>query len=94
MVVGAFLDGAGRPTTANVAGLFEPAFPALWQSIVLSAVTAVAGAVIGAVLAYAVAPAAGRHPQALRHLAVRVLAQFGGVALAFAFMASFGGPAC
>ena len=93
VVVGAFLDGAGRPTTANVAGLFEPAFTkALWQSIVLSAVTAVAGAAIGAVLAYAVST--GRPDGILKRFVTSlcgVLAQFGGVALAFAFMASFGG---
>ncbi len=93
VVVGAFLDGAGRPTTANVAGLFEPACPkALWQSNVLSAVTAVAGAAIGAVLAYAVST--GRPDGILKRFVTSlcgVLAQFGGVALAFAFMASFGG---
>jgi putative spermidine/putrescine transport system permease protein len=60
-------------------------------SLELSAVTAVAGAVLGAVLAYAVA--SGNPDGAVRRVylaASGVLAQFGGVTLAFAFLAAIG----
>jgi putative spermidine/putrescine transport system permease protein len=64
---------------------------ALRNSVVLSAVTAVGGAVLGGVLAYAVSTARGSSVTK-RFIAslCGVLAQFGGVALAFAFIASFG----
>ena len=91
VVVGAFLSG-GRPTLGNVRALTEPAVIAATQhSIILSAVTALAGAVIGGLLAYAVATA--HVDSVLRRFVASlcgVLAQFGGVALAFAFLASFG----
>jgi putative spermidine/putrescine transport system permease protein len=91
VVIGAFVSG-GRPTLANLRALGEPAVTsALWHSLVLSAVTAVAGAVLGALLAYAVstAPPNGVTKRFVTSLC-GVLAQFGGVALAFAFLASFG----
>jgi len=59
--------------------------------VVLSAASAVLGAVLGAVLAYAVAT--GNPNGVLRRLvtsACGVLAQFGGVTLAFAFLATIG----
>ena len=93
VVVGAFLGPTGRPTTSNVAALTDPDFlKALRQSLLLSAVTAVAGALLGAVLAYAVSTA--KPGGTLRRFVTSlcgVLAQFGGVALAFAFMATFFG---
>lgn len=61
------------------------------RSLELSAVTAVVGAVLGAVLAWAVV--AGRPDGLLRRTvtaAAGVLAQFGGVTLAFAFLATVG----
>ncbi|TQJ51818.1 ABC transporter permease subunit [Phycicoccus sp. SLBN-51] len=91
VVIGAFLSG-GRPTLGNVRALTQPAvISATQHSVVLSAVTALGGAVIGAVLAYAVSTA--RVDGVLRRFVASlcgVLAQFGGVALAFAFLASFG----
>lgn len=93
VVVGAFLGPEGGFTTANLSALTEPNFvTALIQSLVLSAVTAVLGAVIGGVLAYAVST--GRPDGVLKRFVTSlcgVLAQFGGVALAFAFMATFVG---
>jgi putative spermidine/putrescine transport system permease protein len=92
VVVGAFLTRARTFTLANVEALGEPSFTtALRNSVVLSAVTALAGAATGAVLAYAVSTARrggvlGRFVTSL----CGVLAQFGGVALAFAFLATFG----
>jgi len=95
VVVGAFIatgpDGQGGLSLANVKALAEPAVTsALWHSLVLSAVTAVGGAVIGAFLAYAVSTA--NVDGVLRRFTTSlcgVLAQFGGVALAFAFLATF-----
>ncbi|MFL6176192.1 MAG: ABC transporter permease, partial [Ornithinibacter sp.] len=55
VLLGAFLDGSGGFTLANVQALTSPAvLRALRNSVVLSAVTAFAGAVIGGILAYAV----------------------------------------
>jgi putative spermidine/putrescine transport system permease protein len=92
VVIGAFLDGDNRPTLGNVDGLTQPAvIRGLTQSLVLSAVTSVVGAVVGAVLAYAVSTArAGSATKRFFTSLCGVLAQFGGVALAFAFIASFG----
>lgn len=91
VVVGAFLSD-GTFSLGNITALSSPAFgTAMRNSLVLSAVTALAGGIIGAVLAYAVSTAA---PDGLLKRFVSslsgVLAQFGGVALAFAFLAAFG----
>jgi putative spermidine/putrescine transport system permease protein len=92
VVIGAFLDGSNRPTLANVEALTQPAVVrGLVQSVILSAVTALAGAVLGGLLAYAVSTA--KPTSATKRFVTAlcgVLAQFGGVALAFAFVASFG----
>jgi len=92
VAVGAFTT-AGRPSLANVAGLADGAIlNSLWNSIVLSAVTALIGGVVGALLAYAVVT--GRPDGLLRRLVTSicgVLAQFGGVTLAFAFIATISG---
>jgi putative spermidine/putrescine transport system permease protein len=91
VVIGAFVSG-GSATLGNIRALGQPAVTsALWHSIVISAVTAVGGAVIGAVLAYAVSTA--RLDGVLKRFVTSlcgVLAQFGGVTLAFAFLATFG----
>lgn len=91
VVIGAFTGDTGV-TLGNVEALAEPAvLAALQHSVVLSAVTAAGGAVIGAVLAYAVST--GRGGGVMTRFVTSlcgVLAQFGGVALAFAFLASFG----
>ncbi len=91
VVVGAFLDGSNRPTLGNVSGLTQPAVVrGLTQSLILSAVTALGGAVLGGLLAYAVSTARpGSVTKRFVTSVCGVLAQFGGVALAFAFMASF-----
>ena len=69
----------------------DTALTALGRSVVLSASTAVIGAVLGAVLAYLVS--SSPRDSALRRVVISVcsvLAQFGGVALAFAFLATIG----
>jgi putative spermidine/putrescine transport system permease protein len=92
VVVGAVLDGNGRPTLGNLSALAQPQIvSAFFHSTVLSAVTAVLGAVFGALLTYAVSTA--RAGGLLRRLVTSlcgVLAQFGGVTLAFAFVATVG----
>ncbi len=93
VVVGAFV-GDGGFTLDNITALggSQSAFlTAMGHSIVVSAVSAVVGGIVGGVLAYAVSTA---KPGGVLRRAVTslcgVLAQFGGVALAFAFLASFG----
>ncbi|MEW6223866.1 MAG: ABC transporter permease subunit [Chloroflexota bacterium] len=93
VAVGAFQDDQGAPSLSNVAAVVtEQAFiDAFVRSIQLSVVTALAGAVLGGLLAWAVA--SGSAEGQLRHVVVAasgVLAQFGGVMLAFAFLATFG----
>jgi putative spermidine/putrescine transport system permease protein len=92
VVVGSFLDGNNHPTLGNLSALAQPQIiSAFVHSIVLSAITAVLGSAIGALLAYAVSTA--RPGGVLRRVvtsACGVLAQFGGVTLAFAFVATVG----
>ena len=82
----------GRPTLANVSALANGYIvDAFARSVLLSAVTAVLGAVFGALLAYALVTA--KEGGLLRRVvtaASGVLAQFGGVTLAFAFIATIG----
>jgi len=91
VVIGAFA-GDGGFTWSNIAALTDSyILDAFGRSILLSAVTAVIGAVLGALLAYALVTAGP--DGVLRRVvtaAAGVLAQFGGVTLAFAFMATIG----
>lgn len=91
VVVGAFQD-QGRFSFVNIQTLFgATALSALWKSVVLSGSTAVIGAVLGALLSYLVvtAPATSLFRRTVTS-ACGVLAQFGGVTLAFAFIATLG----
>ncbi|MGH3566485.1 MAG: ABC transporter permease [Pseudonocardia sp.] len=93
VVSGALSDPDGNPTLDNViASITEPQYRAAFiSSLLLSAVTAVVGAVFGAFLAQAVLIGPDRSP--LRRIvstASGVLAYFGGVPLAFAFIAALG----
>jgi putative spermidine/putrescine transport system permease protein len=92
VAVGAVTDDDGRFTLANLAGLADGYLvDAFRRSIVLSASTAAIGAVGGAVLAYALSTAApGGLLRRVVTAASGVLAQFGGVTLAFAFIATIG----
>ncbi|MFG1606881.1 ABC transporter permease [Actinoplanes sp. NPDC049265] len=92
VVIGAFAGDSGGVTTANVRALTQDyVLDAFGRSILLSASTALIGAVLGALLAYALVTA---KPGGLLRRAVTaacgVLAQFGGVTLAFAFVATIG----
>src|SRR4051794_21761997 len=76
----------------RIAALFsDTALSALWKSVLLSASTAIIGAVLGAVLAWLIV--SSPPTSVLRRTVISlcsVLAQFGGVALAFAFLATIG----
>ncbi|WP_097321486.1 ABC transporter permease [Paractinoplanes atraurantiacus] len=92
VVIGAFASNDGGATGENIKALGnEYILDAFGRSIALSAMSALVGAVLGAVLAYALATA--RPDGVLRRVvtaAAGVLAQFGGVTLAFAFLATIG----
>lgn len=90
IVMAFFADGSF--TLDRIAALFSgTALTALGKSIALSASTALIGAVLGAVLAWLIVSSP---PTSMLRRAVlalcSVLAQFGGVALAFAFLATIG----
>lgn len=93
VVTGAFLDGDGGFTLGNLEALTsEGARTALVNSLILAGSTAVIGAVLGGVLAYLVISLG--EDSILRRATLSVcgvLAQFGGVTLAFAFIALIGG---
>ncbi|AFM19770.1 ABC-type uncharacterized transport system, permease component [Mycolicibacterium chubuense NBB4] len=91
VVVGSvYVDGVF--SLDRIAALFTgTALSALRNSVLLSAATALLGAVFGAVLAWLIvsSPPASMVRRAVLSLC-SVLAQFGGVALAFAFLATVG----
>lgn len=90
--MGAFQDEAGGLTLGNLDALTsEAALTALRGSLVLSATTAVIGALLGALLAYLVVSLPTSSLLRRTTLAISgVLAQFGGVVLAFAWIATIG----
>jgi putative spermidine/putrescine transport system permease protein len=92
VVLGAFEDPEGGLTLANLAQTAQGTYLETFvNSVVLSAITAVLGAVFGGLLAWAIS--IGRRDGLLRRLVLAgsgTLAQFGGVMLAFAFLATFG----
>ena len=92
IVVGGSFVGPNGLTLSNLTAMNKPFIVgAFVNSVVLSAGSAIIGAVLGAVLAYAVVT--GNPDGVLRRLvtsACGVLAQFGGVTLAFAFIATIG----
>ncbi|WP_051288911.1 ABC transporter permease subunit [Mycobacterium sp. URHD0025] len=90
IVMAFFADGSF--SFERIAALFSgTALAALAKSIALSASTALIGAVLGTVLAWLIvsSPPASMLRRAVLALC-SVLAQFGGVALAFAFLATIG----
>ena len=93
IVIAGSLVGPDGLTLSNLAAMNKPfIIGAFVNSLVLSAASAIIGAILGAVLAYAVVT--GNPNGVLRRLvtsACGVLAQFGGVTLAFAFIATIGG---
>lgn len=92
VVVGAFQDAEGGLTLGNLDALTsEAALSALKGSLVLSASTALIGALLGALLAYLIVSLPTQSLLRRATLAISgVLAQFGGVVLAFAWIATIG----
>ncbi|WP_327000562.1 ABC transporter permease subunit [Dactylosporangium sp. NBC_01737] len=92
VAIGAFAGDDNRPTLDNLTALTDGyILDAFVRSIVLSAATALLGAVLGALLAYALVTAKpGGLLRRMVTAAAGVLAQFGGVTLAFAFIATIG----
>jgi putative spermidine/putrescine transport system permease protein len=87
-----FFTDDGALTIDNVTGLFAPnVLAAFGASFFVSALTAVLGATVGALVCYALLglPADGML-RSFIDSASSVLAQFGGVMLAFAFIATIG----
>ncbi|MCW0214761.1 MAG: ABC transporter permease subunit [Pseudonocardia sp.] len=93
VITGALTDADGRPTFQNViTSITEPQYRlAFTSSLLLSAVTALIGAVFGVFLAQAVITSrAGSPLRRIVSTASGVLAYFGGVPLAFAFIGALG----
>ena len=93
VAIGAFTTGQGGFTLDNVSLLFtdEVVVSAFVKSVQLAVGTAIAGAIIGGLLSWAIVR--GDPNGLLRQLVIAasgVLAQFGGVMLAFAFLATLG----
>ena len=93
VTLGAFSTQDGQPTVENLVAMFttQAFIVSFIKSLQLAVITALLGAVFGGLLAWAVLR--GDPNGILRQLVVAasgVLAQFGGVMLAFAFLATFG----
>jgi putative spermidine/putrescine transport system permease protein len=92
IVGGSVFDANGSLTLVNFSHLSRSYIvKTTINTISLSAVTAVVGAILGALVAYAIAT--GNPQGLLRRITLSasgVLAQFGGVTLAFAFIATIG----
>jgi putative spermidine/putrescine transport system permease protein len=92
VVVGAFQDSSGHATLANAKYVLSHIpLHDIWRDVELSLGTAVAGAILGGLLAWAIAE--GNPNGMFRRMLLSmsgVLAQFGGVMLAFAFLATYG----
>ncbi len=92
LAVGALVDKHGNLTLANVTAIGQPYLLRTFVgSTIISLISALVGAVAGAMLAYAVAT--GNPRGVLRRVvtsAAGVFAQFGGVTLVFAFIATLG----
>jgi putative spermidine/putrescine transport system permease protein len=92
LMVGAFQDGDGHFTLANIVNLFQPTiYSAFRISIEVSAASALGGAFIGFFLAYAAV--LGGLPRWIRPTVMTfcgVASNFAGVPLAFAFIATLG----
>lgn len=93
VVIGAFRAPDGSFTLANFAKLAEAnTLDAIFTSVWVSLISALVGAVVGALACYALVIGAD-HNSLVRRLITAlssVLAQFGGVMLAFAFIATIG----
>lgn len=92
VMIGAFQDKANHATFSNIRLLFHhPYVDAYWGSIRISLVTAVAGSVFGLLIAYAaIRDGTPRWIRSGLTTFSGVAANFGGIPLAFAFIATLG----
>ena len=92
VLVGAFQDKADNATLDNIRLLFQhPYIDAYWNSVKLSLVTAVAGTIFGLLVAYAaIRDGTPRFIRSGLTTFSGVAANFGGIPLAFAFIAALG----
>ena len=93
VVVGAFTDASGAFSLTNFAKLGEAnTVQSFVTSIVVSLISALIGAIVGAFASYALVIGAKPNGMLRRMVSAisSVLAQFGGVMLAFAFIATIG----
>lgn len=92
LAVGSAFFGDDGFTFANVAALGDPVvLRTIWSSLWIAALTAVVGAVVGALVCLALLGMRPTHPvRRIVDAASGTLAQFGGVMLAFAFIATIG----
>jgi putative spermidine/putrescine transport system permease protein len=90
--VGAFQTEEGHFTWSNVGDVFDQQYlSAYWTTIELSLVTAAAGGLLGLLMAYAaLSPGVPRFLRPLLTTFSGVAANFAGVPLAFAFIATLG----
>lgn len=92
LIIFSFQDDRGMFTLGNIGDLFQPfILQAYWLSIQVSAITAIGGGLFGFLLAYAAL--LGGLPRWVRTLLLTfsgVSANFAGVPLAFAFIATLG----
>jgi putative spermidine/putrescine transport system permease protein len=92
LAIGAFQTDSGNPTLNNIQTLFRPENrDAYWQSIKLSVTTALTGGIFGLFVAYAAVKEGS--PGWIRSALITfcgVAANFAGVPLAFAFVATLG----
>ena len=88
-----FFDADGGFTLANISGLLEPVVLGTFlSSFGVSALSAVIGSIVGALVCYALLGTKPDGPlRSVINSGSSVLAQFGGVMLAFAFIAFIGG---
>jgi len=91
-IASGFFDKKGAFTLANVGALGDPVILlTFWNSTWLSLLTAVVGAIVGALVCYALLGVSETNPlRTAVDAASGVLAQFGGVMLAFAWIATLG----
>jgi putative spermidine/putrescine transport system permease protein len=92
VMVGAFQNKAGHATFSNIRLLFhQPYIDAYWGSIRISLITAALGCVLGLFIAYAaIREGTPRWIRSTLTTFSGVAANFGGIPLAFAFIATLG----
>jgi putative spermidine/putrescine transport system permease protein len=92
LFAGAFQDQKGNFTFSNITGLFDPyVLKSFSVSLQVSVITSLGGGIFGFFVAYAIT--LGKAPRWMRNILMTfsgLAANFGGVPLAFAFIATLG----